>query len=558
MVDEVWAWLSNSQNQTTLTFMGSGVAVVAAAVWALYTHFKKSADAPAQKLKTGAGGHNVIAGDSATVIIQRDPEVGRLLNLMERQQRDREASDRFHRQLLQTTQQKTEELERELRDQRARAIEYIVQQAAEFNASSTASAAKRGLEIGNTQLSEEFLHEDERRAVAQGQDRLRHAAELARQQGALALLHGSTRAALGAYQRATEYEPENVGSWSVLGDLYVQAGNLTEAMHAYSHMLTLSTIQVASDPSRHVWQRNLSVSYNKVGDVLMKSGELINALVAYRKGLAIAEILVAQNAANAQWQRDLSVSYERIGDVLVTNGRLDEALMAYQETLAIAETLAAKDPANTDWQRDLSVSYDRIGDVLATNSKPDEALVIYRKGLVIAETLAAKDATNKDWQQDLSISYDRIGDVLVKNSKLDDALAMYCKGLAIRETLAAKDIDNTDRQRDLSVSHNRVGDVLVKIGNHDEALAAYRRALAIREALTKKDSTNTEWQIDVAVSCSKLGTHVRLSPGERQDFLQSSLDILKKQKALGKLVPNQDSIAWLERQLQDIKLTGEE
>ena len=508
MVDAIWAWMSNAQNQTTLNWLGSGVVAVVVAAWALYLHFKKSPDAPAQQLKAGAGATNVIAGDSATVIIQRDPEVGRVLNMLEQQQKERAASDDFYRQQIQSTQQKYEEQARELRDLRARAIEFVVQQAALPNPAPEATAAKRGLEAGNTQLSEVLLRESERTAAAQGHDSLRRAAELARQQGALALLHEGTHAALDAYRRATEYEPENVLSWDELGNLLVQAGNLSEAACAYQQMLTLSTAKTTQDPTNTQWQRDLSVSHNKIGDVLVKNGKLDEALVAYGKGFAIRKTLAAKDASNTDWQRDLSVSHDRIGNVLVKNDKLVEALAAYGKGLAIRKTLAAKDASNTQWQRDLSFSHDNIGDVLAANGKPDEALAAYHKGLTIAETLAAQDASNTEWQRDLSISHNKTGDMLVKNGKLDEALVAYGKGLAIRETLAAK------------------------------------------------DASNTEWQRDLAVSYAKLGTHASLPVGERQNFLRRGLDILQKQKTLGQLPPiNQAWIEEFEKQLQEISVS---
>jgi hypothetical protein len=55
------------------------------------------------------------------------------------------------------------------------------------------------------------------------------------------------------------------------------------------------------------------------------------------------EQLVAANRSNMLWQRDLSVSFERIGNVLMAQGKLDEALEFYRDDLNISERLAAAD-----------------------------------------------------------------------------------------------------------------------------------------------------------------------------------------------------------------------
>jgi len=79
------------------------------------------------------------------------------------------------------------------------------------------------------------------------------------------------------------------------------------------------------------------------------------------------------------WQRDLSVSYERLGDVAVAQGRLDEAAGVYGESLGIAKKLAAGDPSNTEWQRDLSVSYAKLADLAERQKKVGEAKAYWKQ-----------------------------------------------------------------------------------------------------------------------------------------------------------------------------------
>jgi tetratricopeptide (TPR) repeat protein len=97
--------------------------------------------------------------------------------------------------------------------------------------------------------------------------------------------------------------------------------------------------------------------------VLKAQGKLDEALTSHRESLAIRERLAASDRSNTLWQRDLSLSYERIGDVQVDQGKLDEALKSYRDSLAIFERLAVADRSNTQWQNDLQNSTNRVGNL---------------------------------------------------------------------------------------------------------------------------------------------------------------------------------------------------
>src|ERR1700730_5308087 len=72
-----------------------------------------------------------------------------------------------------------------------------------------------------------------------------------------------------------------------------------------------------------------------------ESGRFSEGLLLRRlhhpESLAIRERLAASDRSNTLWQRDLSLSYERIGDVQVDQGKLDDALKSYRDCLVIRE-----------------------------------------------------------------------------------------------------------------------------------------------------------------------------------------------------------------------------
>jgi len=495
----------------------------------------------------------------------------------------------------------------ELEGQLQAAIARTLTAAAQPDAGEAAIAAADALETGDTRPAEALLSSQEHEEAAQigtpGADDVRQrreAAALAREQGALALGH-NVSAALEAFKRAAEYEPDHTWTQFFLGDLHMRLGDLGAAMRSfrkgaastesrlsgstddsdaqrdlsvsqnkigdvlkaqgdgpgalatYRRALAIVEALAVRDPTNTVWQRDLSVSQNKIADVLLAQGDVPGALAAYRTALAITEALAVRDPTNTQWQRDLSVSQNKIGDVLKAQGDVLGALAAYRTGLEIAEALAARDPANTEWQRDLSVSQNKIGDALKAQGDWPRALAAYRTGLEIAEALAVRDPANTQWQRDLSVSQNKIGDVLKAQGDWPGALTAYRTALAIAEALAVRDPANTEWQRDLSVSQNKIGDVLKAQGDGPGALAAYRTGLAIREALAVRDPANTEWQRDVAFSCGRLGTLAHTQDEAiRRDYLLRGRGIIARLKYEDRLTPSENWIDWFDNQLAQL------
>ena len=279
------------------------------------------------------------------------------------------------------------------------AVAHTLTAAAQPGASPAQIAAAVSLREGDTKPAEALMRDEERAAAetaespqVTGEDEIsarRRAAELAREQGALAFSH-DVRAALTAYQRAAAHDPEDIRTHLYVGDLHMVLGDLAAARRSFDAAKSKAEQRLATNAENEVAQRDLSASHDRIGDVLVAQGGLTEALAAYRKGLALCEMLTAHDAANTEWQRNLSVSHNKIGNVLVVQGDLAGALAAYCDSLAIAETLAARDPANTEWQRGLSISHNRIGSVRVAQGELVGALASFRTHLKICETLAAR------------------------------------------------------------------------------------------------------------------------------------------------------------------------
>jgi tetratricopeptide (TPR) repeat protein len=394
----------------------------------------------------------------------------------------------------------------ELEAQLKSAVERTVQAAAQPGASDAAIRAADALEAGQTRLAEELLATLERLEAAQiggkGRDdkeQQRAAARLAREQGALAMSH-DVRAALAAYERAAQYEPDDTWTRLFIGDLLLRLGDSRAAMAFYRRGLAIAEAATARDPGNADCLHDVFAGHNRIGDALIAQGDGPGGMTAYRKALEIADALNVHDSENTVWQRDVAVSHQKIGDVLVAQGDAPAGLASYRKALGIVEALAGRDPTNALWRRDLSVSHNKVGNVLAAQGDVPGGMAAYRKGLAIAEALARTDSANTEWQRDAAVCHNRIGDVLVAQGDTPASLAAYRNALTIVETLAARDPSNTQWQRDVSVLHNRIGRVLVALGDEPGGLAAFREGLAIAERLAALDPTNDIWRQDVTFS----------------------------------------------------------
>ena len=200
-----------------------------------------------------------------------------------------------------------------------------------------ADQAVQGLKRGNLKYTSEYLLNIEKNEAAKGAEADSRAAAAARQ---LAVI-SDTRTAVAALQRATEYEPDNVANWTLLGDMQVQAGDLHNAELSYRTMFRLTDAVSLAHPRDNDLLRNLSVSHDKIGDIQQAQGDLAGALDAYRASLKIRERLAQHDPNNTGWQRDLSVSHDNIGDIQQAQGDLAGALDAYRASLKIRERLCA-------------------------------------------------------------------------------------------------------------------------------------------------------------------------------------------------------------------------
>ncbi len=449
---------------------------------ALAAPFDSHAQQKAQA-RDGGVAININGNNNRVIVNQSDPKVLEILRRLDKRSAQEDS--------LRTENAK-------LRQQLAEAIAAQVSRASSSNSTSADKQAVTALEAGDTRPTEELLAQREEAAQRDPKDikARREAADLARQQGALAFGRDS-KAALAAYQRAISYEPDDLWSMYHIGDLELIQGRTSAALSAYHKGREIAQKLAASDPSKAEWQRDLSVSYNKIGDIQLAQGDLDGALKSFQASMAILQKLAVSDPSNAKAQRELSFRYNKIGDTQNVQGNLGGALESFQAGMAITRKLAASDPGNSLLQHDLNASYDRIGDMQRAQGNLDGALKSFQAFMTIARKLVASDPGNGEWQRDLSVSYNKIGETQSAQGNLGGALKSFQAGMAIRQKLAASDPHNAQWQRDLSMSYQEIGDTQQALGDQGSALKSFRASMAIRQKLAASDPKNADWQRDV-------------------------------------------------------------
>jgi tetratricopeptide (TPR) repeat protein len=228
------------------------------------------------------------------------------------------------------------------------------------------------------------------------------------------------------------------------------------------------------------------VTMIELGDRATKYETVAVALAHFEAAEVSAKRLVQADAQNPIWQRDLSISFERLGDVFLTLGRTDDALTQFQAKLKIDRALVESDPKHTENQRNLSISLNRLGDVFLTLGRTDDALTQFQDGLQIFRVLAEADPNDAQKQRDLSVSFNKLGDVFLTLGRTDDALTQFQDGLKIRRALAEADPNDAQKQRDLIVSHYKLGLVHRAAKDFVNSVAAFNAALQIARPLQQK------------------------------------------------------------------------
>ncbi|MGX9728736.1 MAG: tetratricopeptide repeat protein [Candidatus Electronema sp. VV] len=180
---------------------------------------------------------------------------------------------------------------------------------------------------GNRWQAQAIFAEVLRSKEAEGRKANKEAAAAARHLGALAYMN-DTKAALAAYQKAVQLDPDNADGWIWLGNLLERTEELAQAEEAFRKALALSKAH-----QEQAW------AYGGLGIVYLKHGELDKAEEMHRKSLALHEALGSMEK--------MAGNYGNLGSVYLKRGELDKAEAAWNNSLSLFQKMGDHPNAKT-------------------------------------------------------------------------------------------------------------------------------------------------------------------------------------------------------------------
>jgi tetratricopeptide (TPR) repeat protein len=154
---------------------------------------------------------------------------------------------------------------------------------------------------------------------------------------ALLRLSGCLMAAISAYRKAIELNPDSYDSYHSLGEALVKLNHFDEAVLVYGRAIELNP--------------NFYKSYSQLGGVLAKQGQLDTALVYQQKAIELQPVLVGDEA------------YFNLGNIQIQLGRLEEGIVSYQKAIEI--------------NPDCAEAHYNLGNVLLVQGKREQAIRSY-------------------------------------------------------------------------------------------------------------------------------------------------------------------------------------
>jgi tetratricopeptide (TPR) repeat protein len=259
-------------------------------------------------------------------------------------------------------------------------------------------AALRALERGDTTQAQAIFAEVLQTKEAEGKKANKEAAAAARHLGTLAFLH-DTKAALAAYHKAVELDPENADGWNNLGHLFRRTGELAKAEDAYNKVLALGIT--------HQDKQEQAAAIGNLGLIYKTRGDLEQADKMYKKALELNEALGRKEGMANQ--------YGNLGNVYLTRGDLAQSEAMYKKALELTEALGGKEG--------MAAAYGNLGIVYQTRGDLAQAEQMYKKSLELAEALGSKEG--------MANQYGNLGIVYKTRGDMAQAKALWQKSLLL-------------------------------------------------------------------------------------------------------------------------------
>jgi tetratricopeptide (TPR) repeat protein len=392
-----WTWLSSPNRQRTLTFIGTGVGALVAAIWTGYVYLHEKSSTPTSSVTgsvTGGGvaaggditasagsGGTVVVGSGNVVTIgitleqyeaglkRREQEIRSELATVGTQDKQRLTQLQME---LADVQGKAHNLEASLADYKAKlaqASEALVQLRRDVPPNDL-KQAQQALAQGDTAAAEGLFA----KSLAAGKAQ---AAESAFQLGELAHSRIDYGKAYGDYIDAARLQPENPIYLNRAGRIAHDLGRYQEAQGYLEQALAIRKKSLGPD------HPDVATSLNNLAALYHSQGQYAKAEPLYQQALAIWKKSLGPDHPNvARSLNNLAALYD-------SQGQYAKAEPLYQQSLAILEKALPADHPN------LATGMDNYAACLEKLNRNTEAKSWQARAQAIRESRTAGAATAK-------------------------------------------------------------------------------------------------------------------------------------------------------------------
>jgi len=272
-------------------------------------------------------------------------------------------------------------------------------------------------------------------------------AALYRQKGIFSFLHDS-EAAMRAYAKAAELDPDDPETWNRLGQLQVRVGDLNRARQSFENLR-----EISEKLANKKW---LAIAIGNLGQVYLNLGHLDEAQSLITQDLHISEELAHHEGATR--------ASGNLGVIYFMRGQLEEAANMFEKALHMAETSGNKEQ--------IANALGNLGLVFLEDEQFERAKPLLMRTFEIAEEIGNK-TQQADVLGNLAMAY-------LASDDLEKAKNTSKRALHFYEELNSKD-GQARVYGNLGSISKRNGDLPTACEYWSEALKLFRQIGMARE-----------------------------------------------------------------------------
>ncbi len=445
-------WLLKAENRETLGFLAAGVAVVAAAVWKIFTYFSEKKRSREKHSISGiSAGRDIIAGGHIfNIQITREQTESLLASQMEKIMAELPTADPAKQELLakelEVIQEKHANLEGAYEEQKTKLAEayQALDDLKEKFPSAQLAQAREALAKGETHIANALF----RQALSGS---FGHAAEAAHSLGLLVESQMDFTAAFQYYKLATQLRPGFHHYLLAAAELAYHLGVYDEAEDFLNKALILHENYKDTDSSE------VSEILNNLASIYLAKARYDEAEQLYLRSLNIDEKILGTE------HPDIATPLNNLASVYKAKGRYIEAESFYKRSLEIRERILG--PEDTL----VANSLNNLADLYRIQARYNDAEVLYERSLRIDEKALGPNHPS------IAATLNNIGLLYQSQGYYDKAEISFQKALDIVQKTLGQDHPY------FAFTLNNMGMLQRNNGNYDKAESLYNRSLIIIE-----------------------------------------------------------------------------